>query len=176
MSELLRDRTSEPGQKPTRTTTAPKKKVLGGRGKVTEKPGARAAAAAASDSARRTYPPKTSGGLADISKRKAKTYGGELKPQTLEQKLRKQFVERRGGDKAFGKRGSEAAWQTELLNWREGSEGGHTYTDQQNREKIMEERKRLAKKKRKGGVVAKSKGGMVRFSTGGRVLDTYDYN
>ena len=94
----------------------------------------------------------------------------------MEQKLRKQFVKRRGGEKAFGKRGSEAAWQSNLFDMRRGSEVGKSYTDQQNYEKIMEERKKTTKKKRKGGVVAKSKGGMVRFSTGGRVLDTYDYN
>ena len=84
--------------------------------------------------------------------------GPKPKPQTLEQKLKAKFVEKRGGEGAFGKGGSDAAWQTNLFDMRGGSEVGKTYTDQQNYEKIMEERKEATAKKR-GGRVGKKKQG-----------------
>ena len=90
------------------------------------------------------------------------------KPKTFEQKLKAKFVKFRGGEPAFGKKGSDAAWKTEVLNMREGSEGGYTYTDQQNYDKIIAERKELASaskgatKKKRGGVIKRNKGGPVR--------------
>ena len=83
------------------------------------------------------------------------------KPKTFEQKLKAKWVKSRGGEEAFGKKGSEGAWKTHVLNMREGSEAGLTYTDQQNYEKIMEERKGATKKKR-GGLIKRNKGGPVR--------------
>ena len=102
------------------------------------------------------------------------------KPKTLEQKLKAKFVKFRGGEDAFGKKGSDAAWKTEVLNMREGSEGGYTYTDQQNYDKIIAERKELASaskgatKKKRGGVIKRNKGGPVRGV--GKALRGYGNN
>ena len=102
------------------------------------------------------------------------------KPKTLEQKLKAKFVKFRGGEPAFGKKGSDAAWKTEVLNMREGSEGGYTYTDQQNYDKIIAERKELASaskgatKKKRGGVIKRNKGGPVRGV--GKALRGYGNN
>ena len=94
-------------------------------------------------------------------------------PKTLEQKLKDKWVKSRGGEEAFGKRGSDASWKTHVLNMREGSEAGLTYTDQQNYEKIMEERKGATKKKR-GGLIKRNKGGPVRGV--GKALRGYGNN
>ena len=102
------------------------------------------------------------------------------KPKTFEQKLKAKFVKFRGGEPAFGKKGSDAAWKTEVLNMREGSEGGYTYTDQQNYDKIIAERKELASaskgatKKKRGGVIKRNKGGPVRGV--GKALRGYGNN
>jgi len=90
--------------------------------------------------------------------------GNVAKPKTLEQKLKAKFVKFRGGEDAFGKKGSDAAWKTHVLDMRRGSEVGLTYTDQQNYDKIIEERKELASatKKKRGGVIKRNKGGPVR--------------
>ena len=95
------------------------------------------------------------------------------KPKTFEQKLKAKWVKSRGGEPAFGKKGSEGAWKTHVLNMREGSEAGLTYTDQQNYEKIMEERKGATKKKR-GGLIKRNKGGPVRGV--GKALRGYGNN
>jgi len=95
------------------------------------------------------------------------------KPKTFEQKLKAKWVKSRGGEEAFGKKGSEGAWKTHVLNMREGSEAGLTYTDQQNYEKIMEERKGATKKKR-GGLIKRNKGGPVRGV--GKALRGYGNN
>ena len=84
--------------------------------------------------------------------------GPKPKPQTLEQKLKAKFVERRGGEGAFGKRGSDAAWKTHVLDMRRGSEVGLTYKDTQDYDTIIEERKEATEKKR-GGRVGKKKQG-----------------
>jgi hypothetical protein len=86
------------------------------------------------------------------------------KPKTFEQKLKSKWVKRRGGEEAFGKKGSEGAWKTHVFDMRRGSEVGLTYTDQQNYDKIIEERKELASasKKKRGGVIKRNKGGQVR--------------
>jgi len=94
-------------------------------------------------------------------------------PKTLEQKLKDKWVKSRGGEEAFGKRGSDASWKTHVLNMREGSEAGLTYTDQQNYEKIMEERKGATKKKY-GGIIKRNKGGAVRGV--GKALRGYGNN
>jgi len=102
------------------------------------------------------------------------------KPKTLEQKLKSKWLEFRGGEPAFGKKGSDAAWKTHVLDMRRGSEVGLTYTDQQNYDKIIEERKELATaskgatKKKRGGVIKRNKGGPVRGV--GKALRGYGNN
>jgi hypothetical protein len=102
------------------------------------------------------------------------------KPKTLEQKLKAKWVKSRGGEEAFGKKGSEGAWKTHVLNMREGSEAGLTYTDQQNYDKIIAERKELAAaskgatKKKRGGLIKRNKGGPVRGV--GKALRGYGNN
>ena len=95
------------------------------------------------------------------------------KPKTFEQKLKAKWVKSRGGEPAFGKKGSEGAGQSHLFDMREGSEAGLTYTDQQNYEKIMEERKGATKKKY-GGIIKRNKGGAVRGV--GKALRGYGNN
>jgi hypothetical protein len=85
----------------------------------------------------------------------------KAKPKTFEERLKAQFVKDRGGEKAFGKGGSDSAWTTHLFDMREGHEAGLTFTDQQNYDKVMAERKELSKKKR-GGVIKRKRGGVVR--------------
>jgi len=122
-------------------------------------------------------PPKADypgAGLHDTEDRSDR--GNVAKPKTLEQRLKAKFIKSRGGIDAFkpttkvgkaikgdisGQRSADSAWETEVLNMREGSEGGYTYTDQQNYDKIMEERKGATKKKR-GGLIKRNKGGPVR--------------
>ena len=102
------------------------------------------------------------------------------KPKTFEQKLKDKWVKRRGGEEAFGKKGSEGAWKTHVLNMREGSDVGLSYTDQQNYDKIIAERKELAAaskggtKKKRGGVIKRNKGGPVRGV--GKALRGYGNN
>jgi len=95
------------------------------------------------------------------------------KPKTFEQKLKDKFVKFRGGEDAFGKKGSEGAWKTHVLDMRRGSEVGLTYKDQQDYDKIIEERKGTTKKKR-GGVIKRNKGGPVRGV--GKALRGYGNN
>jgi len=99
-----------------------------------------------------------------------------IKAKTLEQRLKAKFIKSHGGIDSFkpttkvgkavkgdisAKRSADSSWESELFKMREGSEGGRTYTDQQNYEKIMEERKGTTKKKR-GGVIKRNKGGPIR--------------
>ena len=94
----------------------------------------------------------------------------------MEQRLKAKFIKSHGGIDSFkpttkvgkavkgdisAKRSADSSWESELFKMREGSEGGRTYTDQQNYEKIMEERKGTTKKKR-GGVIKRNKGGPIR--------------
>jgi hypothetical protein len=99
-----------------------------------------------------------------------------IKAKTLEQRLKAKFIKSHGGIDSFkpttkvgkavkgdisAKRAADSSWESELFKMREGSEGSRTYTDQQNYEKIMEERKGTTKKKR-GGVIKRNKGGPIR--------------
>ena len=113
------------------------------------------------------------------------------KPKTFEQKLKDKWIKRRGGVEAFkpttklgkavrgdisGQKAADSSWQTHVLNMREGSEAGLTYTDQQNYDKIIAERKELAaaSKKKRGGVIKRNKGGPVRGV--GKALRGYGNN
>ena len=97
----------------------------------------------------------------------------KTEPKTFEQKLKDKFVKFRGGEEAFGKKGSDAAWKTHVLDMRRGSEVGLTYKDTQDYDKIIEERKGATKKKR-GGVIKRNKGGPVRGV--GKALRGYGNN
>ena len=177
------------------TPSQPKKKVLGGRGKVTEKPGARAAAAAASDSARRTYPRKTKiNGM--MAPKKPKEESGTVmsgRPEDLKSRDiaadKRHFAISRGGTqddpnrgfrrRLFGKNVSEAEAKKDMEEAYKREQEDRKRAGQSDHYQYGTGRRSQLKGKqgvKKGGVVAKSKGGMVRFSTGGRVLDTYDYN
>ena len=118
-----------------------------------------------SPNGKKPKPPKADypgAGLHDTEDRSDR--GNVAKPKTFEQKLKAKWVERRGGEPAFGKKGSDAAWKTHVYDMRRGSEVGLTYKDTQDYDKIIEERKELASatKKKRGGVIKRNKGGPVR--------------
>ena len=143
-------------------------------GPVTTAPAPPSVLSAQAAAANQTKPPKPSGMSSNGGP--PQTQATKSEPKTLEQKLKAKFVKFRGGEDAFGKKGSDAAWKTEVLNMREGSEGGYTYTDQQNYDKIIAERKELASatKKKRGGVIKRNKGGPVRGV--GKALRGYGNN
>jgi hypothetical protein len=83
----------------------------------------------------------------------------------IETKVRNKFIKDRGGKDAFkSDKQIDSLFVNEMLNMREGSEGGYTYDDQKNYEAILEERK----SRKAGGKVSKKVGGkVVKRSMGG---------
>ena len=88
------------------------------------------------------------------------------KSKTFEEKLKAKFIKERGGRDAFkSDKQIDSSWESELMGMREGADGGFSYQDQQNYDKVMDERGSKGKKaggqvKRKYGGVVKRRGGM----------------
>jgi hypothetical protein len=88
------------------------------------------------------------------------------KSKTFEEKLKAKFIKGRGGRDSFkSDKQIDSSWESELMEMREGADAGFSYQDQQNYDKVMDERGAKGKKaggqvKRKYGGVVKRRGGM----------------
>ena len=113
-------------------------------------------------------PPKPDYAGASFTKTEEDTLGENDKPKKLsfEDKLRAKFIKGRGGKDAFkSDKQIDSAFESELMEMREGADAGFSYQDQQDYQKVMDERGAKGKKaggqvKRKYGGVVKRRGGM----------------
>jgi len=91
------------------------------------------------------------------------------KSKTFEEKLKAKFIKGRGGRDSFkSDKQIDSSWESELMEMREGADAGFSYQDQQNYDKVMDERG--AKGKKAGGQVRRKYGGKVRRKSGGKVF------
>ena len=91
------------------------------------------------------------------------------KSKTFEEKLKAKFIKGRGGRDAFkSDKQIDSSWESELMGMREGADGGFSYQDQQNYDKVMDERG--SKGKKAGGQVRRKYGGKVKRKSGGKVF------
>jgi hypothetical protein len=92
----------------------------------------------------------------------------KTKPKTFEDKLRDKFIKGRGGRDAFkSDKQIDSAFESELMEMREGADAGFSYQDQKDYEKVMDER---AAKRKSGGQVKRKYGGKVKRKSGGKVF------
>ena len=113
-------------------------------------------------------PPKPDYAGASFTDTEEATIGENVKPKKLsfEEKLKAKFIKGRGGRDAFkSDKQIDSAFESELMEMREGADAGFSYQDQQDYQKVMDERGAKGKKaggqvKRKYGGVVKRRGGM----------------
>ena len=116
-------------------------------------------------------PPKPDYAGASFTDTEEATLGENDKPKKLsfEDKLRAKFIKGRGGKDAFkSDKQINSAFESELMEMREGADAGFSYQDQKDYEKIMDERG--AKGKKYGGKVRRKSGGKVFRRGGGQAL------
>ena len=113
-------------------------------------------------------PPKPDYAGASFTDTEEATIGENVKPKKLsfEEKLRAKFIKGRGGKDAFkSDKQIDSAFESELMEMREGADAGFSLKDQEDYQKVMDERGSKGKKaggqvKRKYGGVVKRRGGM----------------
>ena len=113
-------------------------------------------------------PPKPDDAGASFTDTEEATIGENVKPKKLsfEEKLRAKFIKGRGGKDAFkSDKQINSAFESELMEMREGADAGFSLKDQEDYQKVMDERGSKGKKaggqvKRKYGGVVKRRGGM----------------
>ena len=113
-------------------------------------------------------PPKPDYAGASFTDTEEATLGENDKPKKLsfEDKLRAKFIKGRGGKDAFkSDKQINSAFESELMEMREGADAGFSLKDQEDYQKVMDERGSKGKKaggqvKRKYGGVVKRRGGM----------------
>ena len=113
-------------------------------------------------------PPKPDYAGASFTDTEEATLGENDKPKKLsfEDKLRAKFIKGRGGKDAFkSDKQIDSAFESELMEMREGADAGFSLKDQEDYQKVMDERGSKGKKaggqvKRKYGGVVKRRGGM----------------
>jgi hypothetical protein len=115
-------------------------------------------------------PPKPDYAGASFTDTEEATIGENVKPKKLsfEEKLKAKFIKGRGGRDAFkSDKQIDSAFESELMEMREGADAGFSYQDQKDYEKVMDER---AAKRKSGGQVKRKYGGKVKRKSGGKVF------